>query len=79
MIVTQPITDLVHATYESKSKPRCVFCPDLQKDSTVLSYDCLLYEGEGFCIFPRRLKVDFQVQVLRKGVKKNIQIKGERT
>lgn len=52
-----------------KEQAQVVFCPGLQKDSTVLPYDCLLHEGEGFCIFLQRLKVDFQVQVLRKSEK----------
>lgn len=47
-----------------------VFCPGLQQAFTKLYKDCLLHEGEGFCIVLRRLKVDFQVQVLRKRVQK---------
>lgn len=47
-----------------------VFCPGVQKDSTVLPKDRLLHEGEGFYIILRRSKVDFPVQVLKKRVKK---------
>lgn len=53
-----------------RASPGGVLSRSTQKYSTVLPWDCLLYEGEGFYIFPRRLEVGSQVQAFRKGVKK---------
>lgn len=69
-MVTQTITDLVDATFELKSKP--IQCSVQVYKKTPLYYlkiACSM-KGKAFYIILKRLKVGFQVQVLRKRVKK---------